>query len=596
MNENIYILITVYNNSNYFKKCLISVLNQNVSNYIIVVVDDNSDNKVKEIYDKYSNEKFYYFKNYKNEGPLMSRIIGMNILKDKYKIKYNDIVFLLDGDDDLIGNNVFEKIINYYNNEDILLTFGNWNIVNNDNHIIRKKKMDDIYQKRFEYFNKNRDIIIKENKFREEPFIYIHPRTFRFILWDKINLNDFYDSNNNIYRTATDYAFMYPMIEMAGKRFKIITEKLINYNLHDENLIVKNEKMNIMCRNEILKKKKYKPLKIITKKTIAYFEFNNDHREIQPVFYFLARKLGYKVDFYIDSNNIFKSLNITDKDYLNIFDNNKINIDDKKFNNYDGIILGTAEPISILDKFMKINNKNKIIIIHNYFKYYAKYDVKKIVLADFLTSNFDNNIYSINPIIVKPNKLDSDYKKTNNIFLVQGNFNVKKRNYNSLIEALTNLKDDGYKPSDILIKIIGKINKNDKKYISFRKKIILNEIEEYFDIVEEELDDLEYFKIVEKSKYILPLIDNTFNNKFFDFSSSSSINIGLAYNCIFVMNKLIAEKYNIDFGFFYESNDLYSGIIECLKCVSKDKIIKDSDYYKTNYIKKSLMNFYDIIN
>lgn len=144
--------------------------------------------------------------------------------------------------------------------------------------------------------------------------------------------------------------------------------------------------------------------------------------------------------------------------------------------------------------------------------------------------------------------------------------------------------------------MIGKINKNDKKYISFRKKIILNEIEEYFDIVEEEMDDLEYFKIVEKSKYILPLIDNTFNNKFFDFSSSSSINIGLAYNCIFVMNKLIAEKYNIDFGFFYESNDLYSGIIECLKSVSKDKIIKDSNEYKINNLKKSLINFYDIIN
>ena len=57
-------------------------------------------------------------KNDTNIGPLASRIIGIN----KLNCSDDDIIFLIDGDDWLIHDNVFQYIVDIYQKEDILLT------------------------------------------------------------------------------------------------------------------------------------------------------------------------------------------------------------------------------------------------------------------------------------------------------------------------------------------------------------------------------------------------------------------------------------------------------------------------------------------
>ena len=64
-----------------------------------------------------------------------------------------------------------------------------------------------------------------------------------------------------MFRSATDYAFMYPMVEMSNNKFKIIYERLIAYNLHDNNIVKKSkvdESQNRIWCQEIKNKQKGK--------------------------------------------------------------------------------------------------------------------------------------------------------------------------------------------------------------------------------------------------------------------------------------------------------------------------------------------------
>jgi hypothetical protein len=56
-----------------------------------------------------------------------------------------------------------------------------------------------------------------------------HLRTFRKWLFDKIKDEDLKDENG-YYKTAWDMAFMYPMIEMAGKHISYIEKIMYIYN------------------------------------------------------------------------------------------------------------------------------------------------------------------------------------------------------------------------------------------------------------------------------------------------------------------------------------------------------------------------------
>ena len=253
------VVINGFNSSNFLKKCLESVKKQTFTNYECIIVNDASTEENFEIYAKQYNY-FKYIKNNINLGPLASRIIGIN----KLQCHDEDIIFLIDGDDWLIHENVFQYIINIYKNEIILLTWGNWlPIDTSGKQQNRENNLDSVYLPRMKYIDNNRNILLKNNSYRKVPFSFCNPRTFKYKLWKNINQNDFFVQIGNIFRSATDYAFMYPMIEMCNNRFKIIYDRLVYYNLHDNNIVKKSKKDEMQNRiwcNEIKNKKKYKPI------------------------------------------------------------------------------------------------------------------------------------------------------------------------------------------------------------------------------------------------------------------------------------------------------------------------------------------------
>lgn len=106
MNELISIIIPVYNNEEWFERCIISVINQTYKNLEIIIINDCSTDDVEDIIFKYKklDSRIIYMKNDKNKGVGYSRNRGLEISKGNY-------IYFLDSDD-YIEKDAIETLYN----------------------------------------------------------------------------------------------------------------------------------------------------------------------------------------------------------------------------------------------------------------------------------------------------------------------------------------------------------------------------------------------------------------------------------------------------------------------------------------------------
>lgn len=106
MDELISIIIPVYNNEEWFERCIISVINQTYKNLEIIIINDCSTDDVEDIIFKYKklDSRIIYMKNDKNKGVGYSRNRGLKISKGNY-------IYFLDSDD-YIEKDAIETLYN----------------------------------------------------------------------------------------------------------------------------------------------------------------------------------------------------------------------------------------------------------------------------------------------------------------------------------------------------------------------------------------------------------------------------------------------------------------------------------------------------
>lgn len=202
------VIVPVYN-SRWIGKCLDSVMCQDYKNFKVVVIDDCSTDDTLEVVKKYP---VSYIHNTKHNGsPLANTRRGINTV-------WNDdvIIVILDGDDWLSAKDVLSYLNEIYQN-DVWLTYGQFHPLSGHPKNWCKPVKD------------------TRNYRREEMWYTTALRTFKKWLWDKINPEDLM-INGQWAMWASDRAYMYPMIEMAGKHIKCIERVLYIYNdIHANN-------------------------------------------------------------------------------------------------------------------------------------------------------------------------------------------------------------------------------------------------------------------------------------------------------------------------------------------------------------------------
>ncbi len=329
---------------------------------------------------------------------------------------------------------------------------------------------------------------------------------------------------------------------------------------------------------------------------IIYIEFNKVHQEIIPIFIFLSKIKNFYLDIFLIDDNLNNNLfYYIDKEIYNNFSVKSIQLLENEIinNNYKYAILGSGETPNWINKFINLNLNNKFIIRHNFINDYLTNlkNVKQIVLSEHILK-LNNDLIPIYPIYFGNFDLN---KRKNNYYLIQGNLEYKRRNYLSLINCCIKLKENNINENKVKFIILGRFsNQTNPEYKlklngdDFLDKIKKNNIEEYFEFIYGATEYKKYFEIINECKFILPLIDESYNHNYFLNKTTSSVNIGIGFKQIFVINKTFANMYNIK-GITYEKDNIFSGIIES---INNTAIYNNYD----EIMEKNLINFSRIID
>lgn len=213
------IIVPFRNVEKYIKKCIFSIKFQSYKDFQCVLIDDASTDETVERVKTYikNDDRFFLIENDKNVGALENIFNGINFSQPDNE----DVIVNLDGDDWFSNADVLKLLSDYYQ-EDCWMTYGS--------HIEYPSGKKSKFCTRPVPTN-----IIKQNKFRESPWMTSALRTFKYHLWNKIDVQDLKNDDGNFYESAWDLAYMFPMLEMAGNKSKFVKEIVYVYNIHDNN-------------------------------------------------------------------------------------------------------------------------------------------------------------------------------------------------------------------------------------------------------------------------------------------------------------------------------------------------------------------------
>lgn len=238
------VIIPSYNNIKWYKKNIQSVLDQKYSNYRVIYIDDSSKDGTYEAVKQYLEDndvdnRVTLIHNEKNNGALSNLYSSIHSCED------NEIIVTLDGDDWLAHEFVLTRLNDYYYDKNVWLTYGQyldypsleWGMcLPIDGHIVKKYGI------------------------RKHPWVASHLRTFYAGLFKKIKIEDFF-YKNKFMDMSWDYAFMMPMLEMAGKHAYFVKDVLYMYNrLNPISDDKKNLQLQVETASYVRNKKPYLPL------------------------------------------------------------------------------------------------------------------------------------------------------------------------------------------------------------------------------------------------------------------------------------------------------------------------------------------------
>lgn len=230
--------------------------------------------------------------------------------------------------------------------------------------------------------------------------------------------------------------------------------------------------------------------------------------------------------------------NILDKNYINYIEKKypKIEINQNQYDEkYNYKIYTSISHKDFLNLNNILNKKNIFFICHEIKEIYLKYPN-----IFYLTPLCNNNNYISCDIL--PNLSYIKIKQCIPIYVIQGNIDSNRRDYNLLINILKHNYKYPYK-----IKIIGR-GKLPELYNEYKKNIIFCNNYNFIDYHEEFYD----------CYCILPLISKKNNPQYYKNKLTSSINYAKGYNLYTLIDNDLQEIYNLKNVFiFNDENDIH---------------------------------------
>ena len=207
-------LICSYNNEKYYQKNLKTALEQDYENYRVVYIDDCSTDRtyelVSEFIQQYPNRNVELIRNSVNQGMLSNAYHAI------HRMKNEEIVVFLDGDDWLPHDQVLKIVNTAYQDPNVWLTYGQHleypsSTIGFCKPLKKKELQGDI---------------------RKQDFVFTHLKTTYAGLFKKIKREDL-EEDGKFVTMASDVAFMYPMLEMSREHTFFLSNILYVYNMEN---------------------------------------------------------------------------------------------------------------------------------------------------------------------------------------------------------------------------------------------------------------------------------------------------------------------------------------------------------------------------
>lgn len=200
----------------YPETCVKSIELQNFQPEVVFVGIDEADDES----EKYLKNNNSYIKTirwmYRLYASLnIFQIIGE--LNDCYKLKDNDIICLIDGDDHLSRADALQIVYNAHT-IGAWLTYGSYYCLSE-------------WHEGKDAAKKHRGSYRNREEYRKLMWRASHLKTFRYGLYRRLNPNWYFGPDRHVLRVCSDLALMFPMMEMAGKEhIRHIDKAIYVYN------------------------------------------------------------------------------------------------------------------------------------------------------------------------------------------------------------------------------------------------------------------------------------------------------------------------------------------------------------------------------
>lgn len=247
------VIIPIYNVENYLEQCINSVLNQTYQNFEIILIDDKSTDKSLEICTNYekNDSRIKLVRKPFNSGQAASRNIGI-------KEAIGEYIYFLDSDD-YVDSNMFKKIIDKMNFEQLDLCYFSGRVVYDDEQIAWNDKE---YIKTHIYKSQvGEDLIYALYKNKE----YTCQNCMFITKLALIKDNNIYYSEEIIYEDNL-FAFL---IALKSKKAGVCNEVFYNRRIRLNSTMTSTNKIAFRIKSLKQVIKDYENIELTSKKTLA---------------------------------------------------------------------------------------------------------------------------------------------------------------------------------------------------------------------------------------------------------------------------------------------------------------------------------------
>lgn len=284
------VIIAVYNGEPYIKRCLDSILNQEGIKKEIIIINDGSTDNSLEILEKYKEEyNELVILNQKNSGQGVARNNGLKLAKGKY-------VTFIDIDDYLSNIQVYKRLIDRCENENLDMMIYRYNYVK-EGSVIKTSKIEDdnkiytsediinkflstsevegfcwnkIFKKNI--LEENKIKFIPNRKYEDIPFVVNSILNCKRIKFDSINAYNYVINNESTTRNIK-YQTLIDEIDMIELFIKNIEK------IHKDTF---KEQIRNYINGRLIVYRKYRIKNLISRK-ISISEFINIMRKYKKL-------------------------------------------------------------------------------------------------------------------------------------------------------------------------------------------------------------------------------------------------------------------------------------------------------------------------